>query len=50
LGKIAFDIWDTAGQEKFGELRECYYIDANCGIIMFDLTSRDTYRNVNKWY
>ncbi len=50
LGKIAFDIWDTAGQEKFGELRECYYIEANCAIIMFDLTSRDTYRNVNKWY
>lgn len=49
-GKIRFVIWDTAGQEKFGNLRECYYIDANCAIIMFDLTSRQTYKNVPKWH
>lgn len=49
-GKLRFTIWDTAGQEKFGNLRECYYIDANCAIIMFDLTSRQTYKNVPKWH
>ena len=49
-GKIRFHIWDTAGQEKFGNLRECYYIGANCAIIMFDLTSRQTYKNVPKWH
>ena len=49
-GRIQFVIWDTAGQEKFGNLRECYYIDANCAIIMFDLTSRQTYKNVAKWH
>ena len=49
-GKIRFVIWDTAGQEKFGNLRECYYIDAHCSIIMFDLTSRQTYKNVAKWH
>ena len=49
-GKLRFTIWDTAGQEKFGNLRECYYIDAQCAIIMFDLTSRQTYKNVPKWH
>jgi len=49
-GKIRFHIWDTAGQEKFGNLRECYYIGAQCAIIMFDLTSRQTYKNVPKWH
>ena len=49
-GPIRFIIWDTAGQEKFGNLRECYYIDAHCAIIMFDLTSRQTYKNVPKWH
>ena len=49
-GKIRFHIWDTAGQEKFGNLRECYYIGAHCAIIMFDLTSRQTYKNVPKWH
>ena len=25
-GPILFDVWDTAGQEKFGFLRDGYYI------------------------
>jgi len=49
-GPIRFNIWDTAGQEKLGKLRECYYIGANCAIIMFDLTTRVSYNNVPKWY
>lgn len=34
LGQIQFDVWDTAGQEKFGGLRDGYYINGQCGIIM----------------
>ena len=49
-GPIRFIIWDTAGQEKFGNLRECYYIDSDCAIIMFDLTARETYRSVPRWH
>lgn len=50
FGKINFDVWDTAGQEKFGGLRDGYYINGQCGIIMFDVTSRITYKNVPNWY
>ena len=49
-GPITFEVWDTAGQEKFGGLREGYYIKGQCGIIMFDVTSRITYQNVPKWH
>ena len=49
-GLIKFNVWDTAGQEKLGGLRDGYYIGGNCGIIMFDVTSRITYQNVPKWY
>eukprot|EP00331_Platyophrya_macrostoma_P012520 CAMPEP_0176431254 /NCGR_PEP_ID=MMETSP0127-20121128/14715_1 /TAXON_ID=938130 /ORGANISM="Platyophrya macrostoma, Strain WH" /LENGTH=213 /DNA_ID=CAMNT_0017813251 /DNA_START=64 /DNA_END=705 /DNA_ORIENTATION=+ len=49
-GKICFNCWDTAGQEKFGGLRDGYYIEGNCAIIMFDVTSRNTYKNVPNWY
>ena len=49
-GKIKFNVWDTAGQEKLSGLRDGYYIDAHCAIIMFDVTSRITYKNVPKWY
>merc|ERR1712127_1153302 len=49
-GQIKFNVWDTAGQEKLGGLRDGYYIGGNCGIIMFDVCSRITYSNVPKWY
>merc|ERR1712015_127007 len=45
-GKVLFNCWDTAGQEKFGGLRDGYYIQGQCAIIMFDVTSRVTYKNV----
>ncbi len=49
-GQVIFNVWDTAGQEKLGGLRDGYYIGGNCGIIMFDVCSRITYSNVPKWY
>mmetsp|Transcript_4122 Transcript_4122/g.6379 ORF Transcript_4122/g.6379 Transcript_4122/m.6379 type:complete len:213 (+) Transcript_4122:56-694(+) len=50
LGEIIFNVWDTAGQEKFGGLRDGYYIQGQCAIIMFDVTSRITYRSVPNWH
>lgn len=49
-GCVCFNCWDTAGQEKFGGLRDGYYIQGQCAIIMFDVTSRNTYKNVPNWY
>merc|ERR1711876_83536 len=49
-GAIRFNVWDTAGQEKFGGLRDGYYIQGQCAIIMFDVTSRVTYKNVPNWH
>merc|ERR1712146_744311 len=50
FGPICFNVWDTAGQEKFGGLRDGYYIQGQCGIIMFDVTSKITYKNVPNWH
>ncbi|CEP03523.1 GTP-binding nuclear protein [Plasmodiophora brassicae] len=50
FGTIIFNVWDTAGQEKFGGLRDGYYINGNAAIIMFDVTSRVTYQNVPQWH
>jgi len=50
FGIILFNCWDTAGQEKFGGLRDGYYIQGQCAIIMFDVTSRVTYKNVPNWH
>lgn len=50
FGKLRFNVWDTAGQEKFGGLRDGYYIQGQCAIIMFDVTSRTTYKHVPNWH
>ncbi len=49
-GPIIFNVWDTAGQEKFQTLRDGYYVGADCAIIMFDVTARATYSHVPNWY
>lgn len=49
-GEIIFNIWDTAGQEKFSGLGDCYYNDADAAIIMFDVTAKCTYRSVPEYY
>ena len=49
-GEVTIQVWDTAGQEKFGSLRDTYYTKADMCILMFDLTSRTTYNSVPQWY
>lgn len=46
---IQFMVWDCAGQEKFGGLRDGYYIGADCCVAMFSLDSRSSFKNINKW-
>ncbi|KAH8368175.1 hypothetical protein KR084_008173 [Drosophila pseudotakahashii] len=49
-GAIRFNVWDTAGQEKFGGLRDGYYVQGQCAAIMFDVTPRVTYKNAINWH
>jgi GTP-binding nuclear protein Ran len=44
-----FNMWDTAGQEKFGGLRDGYYLQADCGLVCFEPGSRLTWKNVPMW-
>jgi len=46
---VRFNVWDTAGQEKFGGLREGYYIQADCAMVFFDLTNRLSFKNAFNW-
>ena len=50
IGKVQIHLWDTAGQEKYGgDLRSAYIYGSNAAIIMYDITNRNTIKNVNKW-
>lgn len=47
--EVKYSVWDTAGQEKLGGLREGYYIGAERVVVMFDLTNPLSFRNAEKW-
>lgn len=49
-GPIKLNVWDTVGQEKGGSLWDKYYIQADSAILMFDLTSRVSHRNISHWH
>ncbi len=39
-GWVKFNIWDTAGQEKYRSLASLYYRGVDCAIIVYDITNR----------
>lgn len=44
-----FQIWDTAGQEKYRSLAPMYYRGAAAAIIVYDVTRESTFRTVKDW-
>ncbi|MFH8533269.1 GTP-binding protein [Streptomyces tendae] len=50
IGDIEFQCWDTAGQEKFGGLRDGFFIQTTGVILMFDVTSLASYQALPAWY
>lgn len=42
-------VWDNYNRSILGP-RQGYYIETDCCIIMYDVTSRITYKNVPNWY
>uniref|UniRef100_A0AC35U7W9 Ras-related protein Rab-10 n=1 Tax=Rhabditophanes sp. KR3021 TaxID=114890 RepID=A0AC35U7W9_9BILA len=47
--KIKLQLWDTAGQEKFRSITRSYYRNSVGVIIAYDIQSRDTFLNIDKW-
>eukprot|EP00475_Leptophrys_vorax_P027843 TRINITY_DN3979_c0_g1_i3.p1 TRINITY_DN3979_c0_g1~~TRINITY_DN3979_c0_g1_i3.p1 ORF type:complete len:211 (+),score=37.09 TRINITY_DN3979_c0_g1_i3:55-687(+) len=48
--KVKLYFWDTAGQERFRTITRSYYRGAGAVLFVFDLTDRDSFRNVQVWY
>lgn len=46
---VCLNMWDCAGQEKFGGLRDGYYIQSHGCIVMCDLASKLTYTRMEWW-
>ena len=46
---IKVQFWDTAGQEKYRAIANAYYKNAQGAIIVYDITSQESFENVHKW-
>ena len=42
-------IWDTVGQENFRSITRAYYKNSVCALIVYDISSRDSFNNVSTW-
>lgn len=47
--KVKFTIWDLAGQDQFKRVRKTYFQNARAGLVIFDVTRRETFDNIEKW-
>lgn len=42
-------VWDTAGQENFRSITRAYYKNSVCAMVVYDITNRDSFQNVQTW-
>ena len=47
--KVKLQIWDTAGQERFKNITASYYRGGNGVLVVYDITDRDSFENLNSW-
>lgn len=46
---VTMQLWDTAGQERFQSLGVAFYRGADACALVFDLTEKKTFENLNMW-
>jgi len=46
---VKIELWDTAGQERYRSLAPMYFRNANCAIVVYDLTSLASLEKARSW-
>ncbi|EPE27406.1 P-loop containing nucleoside triphosphate hydrolase [Glarea lozoyensis ATCC 20868] len=46
---VKFEIWDTAGQERYKSLAPMYYRNANCAVVVYDITQSASLDKAKQW-
>lgn len=46
---VKLQLWDTAGQERFRSLIPSYIRDSSVAVVVYDITSRTSFQNTEKW-
>ncbi|TFF90576.1 MAG: GTP-binding protein [Promethearchaeota archaeon] len=48
--QIQFSLWDIGAQSFFKRFRKTYYTGAQAAFIVFDVTNRESFENIQTWY
>jgi small GTP-binding protein len=43
------EIWDTAGQESYLSITRSYYRGADCCLLVYDVTRRESFEHLTRW-
>jgi Ras-related protein Rab-5C len=46
---VKFEIWDTAGQERYKSLAPMYYRNANCAVVVYDISQASSLEKAKAW-
>ncbi|GFN98035.1 ras-related protein rab-21 [Plakobranchus ocellatus] len=47
--RVKLQVWDTAGQERFRSMAPMYYRKANAAMLVYDITSLDSFYDIKDW-
>lgn len=47
--RVPFQLWDTAGQDRYRAITTAYYRGAQGVAIVYDTTSKKSFRNIRTW-
>lgn len=47
---VKLNIWDTAGQERYNSLSITYCRNLNVCIFVYDITKKDSFEGIKRWY
>lgn len=49
IGSTTFELWDTAGSERYRSLAPMYYRNSRAAVVAYDLTSQNSFDKVGYW-
>ena len=47
---IKYEIWDTAGQEKYRSLAKVFYKNASVCVLVYDITRKTSFEELKKYW
>ncbi|XP_045151947.1 ras-related protein Rab-17 isoform X1 [Echinops telfairi] len=49
VAPLKFEIWDTAGQEKYHSVCRLYFRGANAALLVYDVASKESFLRAQQW-